>query len=62
MENHKILVVDDDDHLRLVLQETLKSCGYQVLVAASGNEAVKILDQEKVDLLITDLMMPGIKG
>ncbi|MCD6374695.1 MAG: sigma-54-dependent Fis family transcriptional regulator [Caldisericaceae bacterium] len=62
MENHKILVVDDDDHLRLVLQETLKSCGYQVLVAASGNEAVKILDREKVDLLITDLMMPGIKG
>lgn len=62
MENFKILVVDDDDHLRLVLQETLKSCGYQVLVAASGNEAVKILDQEKFDLLITDLMMPGIKG
>ncbi len=62
MEKQKILVVDDDDHLRLVLQETLTSCGYQVMVAASGNEAVKILDQEEIDLLITDLMMPGIKG
>ncbi len=62
MEQRKILVVDDDEHLRMVLQETLQTAGYQVTVAASGNEALKILEQDAFDLLITDLMMPGIKG
>ncbi|MHB2155624.1 response regulator [Calditrichota bacterium GD2] len=62
MDVQKILVVDDDEHLRMVLQETLESGGYKVKIASSGNEALAILKEEAFDLLITDLMMPGIKG
>ncbi len=58
----KILVVDDDEHLRMVLRETLLSAGYEVSVAESGNQAVEILKNEPFDLIISDLMMPGIKG
>ncbi len=62
MDKQKILVVDDDQHLRLVLSETLTSCGYEVETADSGNRALSILEKEPFDLMITDLMMPGIKG
>ena len=62
MEKHEILVVDDDQHLRMVLSQTLEASGYQVLVAESGEEALSILKEHPVELIITDLMMPGIKG
>ncbi len=58
----RILVVDDDDNLRLVLTQTLESCGYEVREAPAGKEALQILKDEMFDLMITDLMMPGIKG
>lgn len=58
----RILVVDDDDHLRLVLQETLQACDYEVEVAESGQAALDILKSGAFDLIISDLMMPGIKG
>jgi len=58
----KILVVDDDDHLRMIMQETLVSSGYSVEVAESGKQALEMLKDESFDLIISDLMMPGIKG
>lgn len=58
----KILVVDDDDNLRVVMQETLETCGYDVDEADSGGAALDLLKEKKFDLVITDLMMPGIKG
>ncbi len=58
----RILVVDDDDHLRQIMEETLESAGYTVKTAESGNAALDILKNESFDLTITDLMMPGIKG
>ncbi len=58
----RILVVDDDEHLRMVLEETLVSCGYEVETADSGQAALNILKNSVFDLVITDLMMPGIKG
>ena len=58
----RILVVDDDEHLRLVMQETLASSGYAVESAESGQQALDILNTESFDLIISDLMMPGIKG
>lgn len=58
----RILVVDDDEHLRLVLQETLQACAYEVETAESGKQALEILKEQSFDLVITDLMMPGIKG
>ncbi len=62
MEKQSILVVDDDQHLRMILDETLKTCGYDVEVADSGEQALEILAEKPFDLIITDLMMPGIKG
>lgn len=62
MEEYNILVVDDDQHLRMILEQTLTSCGYRVEVAESGEKALKILNAHKFDLIVTDLMMPGIKG
>ena len=58
----RILVVDDDEHLRMVMQETLTSSGYAVTIADSGQQALEILKKESFDLIISDLMMPGIKG
>jgi len=58
----RILVVDDDDNLRSVLVETLKSCNYDVLDANSGEVALDLFKENDFDLVITDLMMPGIKG
>ncbi len=62
MEKQRILVVDDDQHLRMILSETLSTAGYEVTVVNSGDEALNVLRDETFDLMITDLMMPGIKG
>ncbi len=62
IEKKKILVVDDDDDLRMIIKETLESENYIVKDAENGNVALKLLDKDKYDLMITDLMMPGIKG
>jgi len=57
-----ILVVDDDNNLRMILRESLETCGYEVIDAPNGEMALEILKNNKFDLMITDLMMPGIKG
>ena len=58
----KILVVDDDASLRRVLEYNLAKEGYAVLTADSGEQALALLDAERVDLLITDIKMPGMDG
>lgn len=58
----KILIVDDDDSIRLSLQELLDRDGYQVLAAASGEEALAHIARESFDLALLDLMMKGIGG
>ncbi|NLA92209.1 MAG: sigma-54-dependent Fis family transcriptional regulator, partial [Spirochaetales bacterium] len=58
----KILVADDEKNIRLGLQLALEDEGYSVLVAADGNEAWEIISKEHVNLLITDLKMPGMDG
>jgi DNA-binding response OmpR family regulator len=57
-----ILLVDDDLDLREVLVEILSGPGHTVLTAADGYEALRVLVERAVDLLITDLKMPGITG
>lgn len=55
-----ILVVEDDETLRVYARDILRELGYQVLEAASGSAALAILDQRHdVDLLFTDVVMPG---
>jgi two-component system alkaline phosphatase synthesis response regulator PhoP len=59
---HRILVVDDDVLVLEALKELLKSSGYEVRVATRGQEALEILDKERFDLLILDVVMPKMTG
>ncbi len=58
----QILVVDDEPNLRRVLSALLGRDGYDVHTAADGGEALKVLHDHHIDLVITDLKMPGLDG
>lgn len=58
----KILVVDDDAHLREVMNLTLHSMGYQAITAANGNEGVEKAISESPDLILLDIMLPDVDG
>ena len=63
MEQIRILAVDDEPDLRGLLRILLKNKGYEVLEAASGQEAVELVRSEpRIDLVIMDIMMPGLNG
>jgi two-component system response regulator AtoC len=57
-----ILVVDDESHMRRVLEIMLKQLGHRVLSVSDGARALVILEREKVDLVLTDLRMPVLDG
>lgn len=57
-----IAVIDDDIHIGNLLQELLTKAGYAVLRAYSGTEAVLLLSQSHPDLVLLDLMLPGLSG
>lgn len=58
----KILVVDDEEAIRLLYREELTEAGYQVDVAQDGAEALRKLQQVRPDLMTIDLRMPGMDG
>lgn len=58
----KILIVEDDLSIHNILQEILKQENYAVYNAYSGTEAMLILEKNQVDLIILDLMLPGLSG
>jgi two-component system response regulator RegX3 len=58
----KILIVDDEEHVRASLKQVLERAGYEVAVAATGNEGLELMQREGADLVITDVIMPGIDG
>lgn len=60
-KNH-ILVVDDSPETLEVLQRNLLSAGYKVFTALNVTEAIKVLDYTPIDLVVTDLKMPGLSG
>ncbi len=62
MKGAKILVVDDELNMRMVLKAMLKKEGYEVTTAADGIEALEILGREKVAVVATDLRMPRLDG
>ncbi len=62
MIRKRILVVDDDESLRRVMQVQLQQSGYDAAAAASGAEALERLATVPVDLVLTDLKMPGMSG
>lgn len=58
----RILLVDDHENTRILLTELLSSMGYQVSQAKDGEEAMKLVEIGPVDLVMTDLKMPGMDG
>jgi CheY-like chemotaxis protein len=58
----QVLVVDDEGAMRDLLAEILVSGGYQPLLAADGREARMLLEKNPVDVMVTDLAMPGEEG
>lgn len=58
----KIAIIDDDVYIGDMLSELLTGEGYQVLRAYSGTEALLLLSSEKPDLILLDLMLPGLSG
>lgn len=61
-EKFRILITDDDIDLRELLTEAVQNWGYEVSVARDGDEALRKLRMERFDIVITDLMMPGMDG
>lgn len=57
-----ILIVDDDPHISDMVSEALRGEGYVVSKAYSGTEAVMILSRNRPDLILLDLMLPGLSG
>ncbi len=58
----KLLVVDDDPVIRRLLSQIFTNAGYTVFNAADGNAAIGIINKERVDVVLTDLRMPGGDG
>jgi DNA-binding NtrC family response regulator len=59
---HRILIADDDEVFLRPLRRTLEAAGFDVLAAASGEDAIDLLKREDVDLVVTDRRLPGIDG
>ena len=57
-----ILVVDDEREIVRALRRSLSAHGFTVLTASSGEEAVRVVSQQRPDLLLLDLLLPGMSG
>ncbi|ABW17793.1 response regulator transcription factor [Alkaliphilus oremlandii] len=62
MGHEKILVVDDEKEIRDLIEIYLKNEGFQIIKASNGREALEILEEEEVHLIILDIMMPEMDG
>ena len=60
--NHCVLIVEDEAAVAQFVERGLKECGYTVRLAGTGEEALEILAAEPVDLIVLDLLLPGISG
>ena len=58
----RVLIVDDEENTRIGLGKLLTGHGYHVAVACNGHAALECLEQEPIDLVITDINMPGMNG
>lgn len=62
MEKYKILIVDDEPDILEFMQYNLEKEGFEVFLASSGKQALEVAKQELPDLIILDVMMPGMDG
>ena len=58
----KILIIDDEPHILLMLKKMLERAGYEVDLASNGNEGMEIFQKESADMVITDIIMPEKEG
>ncbi|MFH1958651.1 MAG: response regulator [bacterium] len=58
----KILIVDDDFNILELLEVNLKARGYEIIIASDGSKALEKVSAENPDLIILDVMMPGMDG
>lgn len=58
----KILVVDDEEHIRLLYSEELRDAGYEVITAESGYKLLELIEKEKPDLVVLDIKMVDYNG
>ncbi len=61
-KTHNILLVDDSEVNNILLASALKELQCNISVATSGKEALKLIEKQKFDLIILDIMMPGMSG
>lgn len=61
-KKEKILVADDDDNILLLVRANLEIDGYEVLEASDGEKALQIIENNRPDLILLDVMMPKIDG
>ncbi|OIQ30046.1 MAG: response regulator [Bacteroidetes bacterium MedPE-SWsnd-G2] len=62
MSKHKIVLAEDNSTLSLLLKFRLEREGYQLFLAEDGNQAIDLIQDEKPDLVLTDVMMPYKSG
>jgi two-component system probable response regulator PhcQ len=62
MTAHKVMIVDDEDLVRNALVRSLRKEGHELITAESAKQALEILEQERIDLIISDHLMPGMTG
>jgi DNA-binding response OmpR family regulator len=58
----RILVVDDEQSIRTIVEYALRDAGFDVLTAGRGDDALTLVEREPVDLVVLDVMLPGIDG
>ncbi len=61
-EDHRLLLVEDTEITRTQLKRSLEAEGYEVTTASDGAQALGVLEQETIDLVITDILMPNVDG
>lgn len=62
MNVFRILVVDDQEHTRMLIEAILKAENYTVFTAKNGEDALRVMDHEHIDLVVLDIMMPKMDG
>ncbi len=58
----RILIIDDDGHIRSILREMLQRAGYEVSEAVNGKQGLRLFHEHPADLIITDILMPIMPG
>lgn len=62
MANEKILVVDDEEHILELIRFNLEGAGFQAITATNGEDALRLCNEQQPDLILLDIMLPGIDG